>query len=339
MKNQEQQKKKKRKILLSLIIVLFVGIILTASTYTWFTANRTVTVEALDVNVSTTAGLLISTDAINWKTIVTKDDIQNASGTYPTATNQLPADTTEPVSTAGVVDTSTGFINMYKGTLAANETGAFKNLTATKSTETNGTTGDFIAFDLFFQTNQDTDLYLTSNSNVIAGATDSNIQNATRVAFLPQGHSADTSASATNQTMHATDTTGLKIWEPNADQHTTGGVANAANYPFVGSITAGTGNATLKYYGINNAIATAQDIASTDSGYFTDMDTTGFIVDTPASGIPSTGYQQILHIERGVTKVRIYMWVEGQDVDCENNASGGDLLYNLQFSSLASANA
>ena len=65
MKNQEQQKKKKRKILLSLIIVLFVGIILTASTYTWFTANRTVTVEALDVNVSTTAGLLISTDAIN----------------------------------------------------------------------------------------------------------------------------------------------------------------------------------------------------------------------------------------------------------------------------------
>ena len=25
------------------------------------------------------------------------------------------------------------------------------------------------------------------------------------------------------------------------------------------------------------------------------------------------------------------MWIEGQDVDCENNASGTDISYNLQF--------
>ena len=62
-------------------------------------------------------------------------------------------------------------------------------------------------------------------------------------------------------------------------------------------------------------------------------------MDTPATGIPETAYKQVLHLQAGITKVRIYMWVEGQDVDCENNASGGDLLYNLQFSSLASANA
>lgn len=38
-------------------------------------------------------------------------------------------------------------------------------------------------------------------------------------------------------------------------------------------------------------------------------------------------------LKAGITKVRIYMWVEGQDVDCENNASGGDISFNLQFSS------
>ena len=59
MKKEEKQKKKKRKILLSLIMILFVGVILTASTYTWFTANRTVTVDQLDVNVSTSTGLQI----------------------------------------------------------------------------------------------------------------------------------------------------------------------------------------------------------------------------------------------------------------------------------------
>ena len=31
------------------------------------------------------------------------------------------------------------------------------------------------------------------------------------------------------------------------------------------------------------------------------------------------------------------MWVEGQDVDCEDNASGGSLSYNLQFSTLKNA--
>ena len=87
-------------------------------------------------------------------------------------------------------------MNMYKGTLAANDLGSFVDLTATKSTEENGTDGDFIAFDLFFQTNKETTLYLTNNSNVIAGDTDTNIQNATRVALVPQGNISDTSNSS-----------------------------------------------------------------------------------------------------------------------------------------------
>ena len=75
MKKEERNKKKRRKIFLSLLLILFVGVILTASTYTWFTANRQVTVENLDVNVSTSAGLQISVDAMDWKTVVTKEDI------------------------------------------------------------------------------------------------------------------------------------------------------------------------------------------------------------------------------------------------------------------------
>ena len=114
----KENKKKKRKILLSLIMILFVGVILTASTYTWFTANKTVTVDSLDVNVSTSTGLQISTDAINWKTIVTKVDILNAKTTgYNAAVNQIPAGQTNPVSTAGGVDSGTGYMNMFRGLL------------------------------------------------------------------------------------------------------------------------------------------------------------------------------------------------------------------------------
>ena len=69
-------------------MVLFTGIILTASTYAWFTANRTVTVSSIDVNVSTSTGLQISTDATSWKSLITNDDIHNAN--WVGVTNQLP---------------------------------------------------------------------------------------------------------------------------------------------------------------------------------------------------------------------------------------------------------
>ena len=341
MKN--QNKKKKRKIFLSLIMILFVGVILTASTYTWFTANKTVTVDSLDVNVSTSTGLQISTDAINWKTIVTSDDILNAKTTgYTAAVNQIPSGQTNPVSSGAEVDPGTGYLNMYRG-LLSDDTGLGNlKLTAVKSTETNGTEGDFIAFDLFFNTNEAQDIYLTSGSNVIGGdadggGTDTSIQNAARVAFLPQGTNPEASNSSASQALKATDATGLKIWEPNADTHTANGVNNAQSNYGKGGLQAGEGNAPVEYYGVKAAIGSgnAQDVGSTDGTYFNLVDTSKGLFTTNKSGIPTTAYQQVLHLAKGVTKVRIYMWVEGQDVDCEDYASGGDLTFNLQFSSLS----
>lgn len=342
MKN-EQNKKKKRKIFLSLIMILFVGVILTASTYTWFTANKTVTVDSLDVNVSTSTGLQISTDAINWKTIVTKEDIINAKSTgYANAVNQVPAGQTNPVSTAGDIDTNTGFLNMYRGLLSDDSGLGNLKLTAVKSTETNSTEGDFIAFDLFFNTNEEQDIYLTSGSNVIGGnstggGTDTSIQNAARVAFVPQGTNSEASNSSASQALKAANATGLRIWEPNADTHTANGVNNAQQNYGKSGLEVGEGNAAVEYYGVKAAIGSeaAQEVGSTDETYFTKIDTSKGLFTTNKSGIPTSAYQQVLHLQKGVTKVRIYMWVEGQDVDCEDYASGGDLTYNLQFSSLS----
>ena len=77
-KSEVKQNRKRRRILIAFIMVLFTGIILTASTYAWFTANRTVTVSSIDVNVSTSTGLQISTDATSWKSLITNDDIHKA---------------------------------------------------------------------------------------------------------------------------------------------------------------------------------------------------------------------------------------------------------------------
>ena len=34
---------------------------------------------------------------------------------------------------------------------------------------------------------------------------------------------------------------------------------------------------------------------------------------------------------RGITKLRIYFWLEGQDVDLENEVSGGELEFKLEI--------
>ena len=39
-----------------------------------------------------------------------------------------------------------------------------------------------------------------------------------------------------------------------------------------------------------------------------------------------------MDLAAGITKVRVYMWIEGQDIDCENNASGTDITYNIELS-------
>lgn len=332
-KAEARKNRKRRKILLSLIMIVFVGVVLTTSTYAWFTANRTVTVSSIDINVSTSEGLQISTDAINWKAIVTNTDITGASTTYSAAINQVPSGNIVPVSTVGtVVD---GLMPMYKGKVETNASTGSNILTSTKSTETNGTNGDFVAFDLFFQSSQAQTVYLTSSSSVIAKGDDKGIQNAARVAFIKEGSVAYGSAASAAQSIIGNVATW--IWEPNYDVHTTSGISNASNVYGV-TTTAGPGATKLTYQGLKAAFDDTANVplngnSTSFANYFGDVTT----VETAASGIPTSAYLSAFDVAEGVTKVRIYMWIEGQDVDCEDHASGSALTYNLQFSIDSSA--
>lgn len=115
------------------------------------------------------------------------------------------------------------------------------------------------------------------------------------------------------------------VWEPNYDVHTAAGVANAQST--YGKTTTETGAAALPYYGVQKAITSGVDITKTET------DTTNFAQINPdyktAKG--NTNNYEIFTLSSGITKVRVYMWVEGQDVDCENTASGANIQFNLQF--------
>ena len=335
-KRNSKKRKKSKKIFIAILMILFTGVILTASTYAWFTANKTVTVSEIDVNVTTSEGLQISADAVNWKTVISNEDITGV--TYDGSTNQLPGQTAtiKPTSTIGEIDGATGFMKMFVGTVESNDAGDYI-LTATQSIETKSTTtGDFVVFDLFFQTNAAATIYLTSSSSVKASKTATGIQNAARVGFVVQGHAAAGTDAATIRALKNDGTGNVKavIWEPNFDVHTAAAVKHASDV--YGLTTSQTGGSKLAYKGVKAAISDSVNIPlnSTNATYFGDITPNIY---SPVAGIPTDKYERVFDLEAGVTKVRIYMWVEGQDVDCEDNASGGSVAYNLQFSTLDKA--
>lgn len=323
-------KKSKRKadVKSSILVLLLIAILLIASTYAWFTANKTVTVSSLDVNVQAQNGLQISADGTNWKSILQKSDIDstNLATTYATNKNQIPT-SMEPVSTTGNV--TSGELDMFYGNVAAGGTGYV--LTATKETDTAGTTGRYIAFDLFLKVDATTQIALTPDSNVkFTDASTKGLENASRVAFLVQGNQPTGTAIGTIQGMSGAESFGTgtttHIWEPNYDVHTAAGIANAQS-TYGKTTTAGPGAAALAYHGVKAEITDGVDITKTetDSTHFAAVDP-----DYKTTKANADNYN-IFTLSPGITKVRIYMWVEGQDVDCENTASGANIQFNLQF--------
>jgi len=326
-----KQKKKEYNLKHSILLLLLLAVFLIVASYAWFTSNQVVTVSSLDVQVEAKNGLQISVDGTNWKSVISSQDIKGAGSTYSTNKNQLP-DLLEPVSTIGHIDTGTGFMEMYYGEVVTDEDTGFYYLTATQSTEVAGTTGRFIAFDLFFKVDQDTEVFLSRNSNVISStALSVGMENAGRVAFVNEGNVAAGTATGTIQGLDDAIDSLVYIWEPNFDVHTAAAVAHA--YDTYGITTSRTGAQALTNYGIKSAIARTDDVLvgkanPTDNANFFALRAPNYT--TPKEYNTATQNVPLFELKSGITKMRMYMWVEGQDVDCENNESGSNISFNLQ---------
>ena len=119
MAKREKKKTNNRRKLLLLILLLFVTVLLMSlSAYAWFTSNKTVSVDSLEVQARTTNGLEISADAVNWGISIDKSDIINTTE-YGTRISQMP-DILDHVSTVGALhdDAGNNFIQMFDGHVA-----------------------------------------------------------------------------------------------------------------------------------------------------------------------------------------------------------------------------
>lgn len=322
-----KKKQKKNELKSAILVLLLIAILLIVSTYAWFTANTNVEVSTLNVNVRAANGLQISADGTNWKTVLTNEDIDpdNVTTTYAGNKNQIPT-VMEPVSTVGEMNAD-GTMKMFSGRVTSSNTGELQLVSeALKDAKGKGdTAGKYITFDVFLKVDEDSMLSLTKDSNtrVKTGDTSKGLENATRTAFCVLGN---TTAGAGLDTIQALNANAAShIWEPNYDSHTAAGVANAKdNY----GITTTTPTATdaVEYYGIKSAIETPVALAAKDETHFTKVTPEYKTKTTVESDV------ELFQLKAGITKVRIYMWVEGQDVDCENTASGSNIAFDVKFS-------
>ena len=294
----------KKALVPAIAMVIASVIALSGVTYAWFTTGTTASVSNLNVNVQTANGIQVSLDAKSWKSVLTSDDIVSAIVNATDYTNrniQFPSGEIAPVSSAGnVVD---GKMQMFYG-----EYNADGNLISVSEKEENGTGGNFVAFDLFFKSSSDQTLTLnigTGMSSVSCidmanqnAESEAGTDKAVRVAFVPMG-SALTESGARSLTAN-----GVKalIWEPNANNRAPG--------------VEGTGK--MDYYGFKTEFKDGVAENALGDGE----------VELVSTFVES---QVILNMTAGISKVRVYIWLEGQDVDCINNISNGDFSVNLQF--------
>ena len=358
--NKTKSKRSKKKLLLLLLLLVLTAVMLTTSTYAWFTSNRTVAVEDINVNVAASSGIQISVDGSSWKTIITNADLANAHTTYAAATNQMPA-TLRPVSTAGKTLDTNGYLSMWLGTVSTSETTAnmgqyilstedvstVLDNSAANPPQNQGTNGAFVMFDLFIrlddsQSTTDQMLYLTNGSNVViqTGSTDLGTQNSARVAFIKEGNIATGSQLSQIQGLKSTNASDVYIWEPNYNAHTATGLSNA--YSYYNSTNSGTqytiaqAGTQITYHGVTGAVAVSDDVLLSKAN---PTDTAGKFaavtanIATANNWNTGTSYEELFNLKPNyITKVRVYFWIEGQDIDCENNASGGLITLKLQFS-------
>ncbi len=288
----------KKKALLPAIAMVLVSIVaLSGVSYAWFTTSTSAKVTELALDVKVADGMQISVDGASWKSTLTSADIVSDLSGYTSNTNQIPTNEIEPVSSPCTV--VNGTIPMFHGVI---EEGA---LNTTALSDIKGSNGNYYAFDLFFNMSAEKYLVLDSGSYVKAEGT-AETHKAARVAFVNLG-SATTGSAA--QALKPSDAE-IFVWEPAALFHTAS--AKAAD-------TAVVEGEKVAYKGVN--------AAATGFTGGTDVATT-FITETEGKTNAPTN---ILKLDQGINKVRVYIWLEGQDVDCLNDISGNQFFSYFNF--------
>ena len=375
MKTKDKRRIKKTRRLI--FACLFMAFILATGTYAWFIGMKTVNVSSFDVQIAAIDGLSLSLNGTTWADTVEINQSNYSTVNTSNNTNNWGGDGLYPISTAGIIDTTSSRLIMYEKGSFTTTPGGYRIMASQVANTVAGNPEQdgYVVFDLFiknlsgheYYTQQNVlneeAIYLTPDSKVTVasngGVAGTGIENSVRVGFAQIGRvEATTTAQATITGITCAtsgDVTGIcasrpaQIWEPNDMNH----VQNAINWystsckkrvaadltqasSFNGNCKTLTDGSYVQTNAIGGVIGYADQVDVYDGTDYNNY--TATIASTPTAGkLYAYDYftdteKSLRGVERptfitlapnSITKVRVYIWIEGQDVDNYDFASLG----------------
>jgi len=359
-----RSRKSKRRLNSVFMMLLLSAVLLIMSSYAWFTANRVVTINGISAKVTVAEGLQISLDGQNWSNSVTANPAilsafgtaTSTDGTNSTRINEWiwPSEL-KPVSTDATL--TSGSLPTFKDGTVSTDGRSLSSIDvvtpnyAATPTVTDGVVtakGEkLIVFDAYLRNtsgntgSDDFQLAIGTGVSIFTqaegGVEGTGLENSSRVGVLLYGGQVSTAAQ--NQyaicsiplTAEGT-TSRFAIWEPNYTTHISDTVAmdprlNTTSDAFQTRAIARNSHSDIA--DIIDLPGTSTDLVAVKTTH-TDAATLDTDVDLLDA---NQSTDTVLTLPRNaVSRVKIYIWLEGQDPDCNDYASaGGGLNYILKF--------
>ncbi len=315
------------------VITFFTAVFLIISSYAWFSTSLNVQIKFFDLVVSSDSGLFISIDGINFSEAVevsVDSIIRELGAVYPNHTNQWSIGGMWPVSTNGIRNSNSDKFDVFVGEIKRPkgrvQPGEIRYLNSSRFIEDRPSTANvYVAFDIFLKNvsgspypdnlyfNEDT--YIDFDGEVEDETKDSmsGIMNSLRMGMVKIGSVSSTAEVPTIQNIRCNNNCEMVIYEPNKTNHSQVSIDNAAEL----GITLVDG-VNIPTYGVINQ-GTKLDHLSGHAGI--PLNTNNFALQRTIT--MDDFYTPIFSIPNGITKLRVYVWIEGQDIDSLETHSVG----------------
>lgn len=296
---------KKRAFISAIAMLIVSAIVLTSATYAWFSMAKKVEVESMELNVTSPEGIQISANTSAFTTKLTVDNIKGTDETaggkrfnaYTGNINNVPT-TVKPSSS--ILWSENKLPDWFDG--AINDQGTMDIYSVDE------TRGGFVAFDLFIKVKSATTVKFGSSSVSCDG--NAELPTAMRIALINCGTVQENAEASVIQNVLPTNTNSRKVvYEVDASNHTVAAQALGAS-----------------------GIMTTNPISSAGTGISCRTDYPNIVSSNSYNlfaTLATTASAAKINVEAGITRMRVYMWMEGNDVDCANDVAGSTINFNL----------
>jgi len=307
---------------LMLLVTFFLGVLLIFSAYAWFYASLDVQVKFVNLVVSKKNGLFISLDGVEFGSSVQisrENLIDNLKKTYPNNTSQWAKFGLYPISSNGIPNSNTDIFDMY---FANNFEVDYVNKKNYLSTRKNTEAGisenkNYIAFDLFLKNITGSpvsdNLYIDEGTNIEINSNETDqikgLVNSARIGFVKVGSVSNKATINEIQNIECNNNCEMVIYEPNSTNHTDLSIERAKSY--------GVNLINGQYYP-THAVNGEMDFFEINDVIKGNLEE-NFVLQETRIDIE----RPIFEIPDGITKLRVYVWLEGQDIDSLATRSEG----------------